>query len=469
MKGFWNFKRCITVKRVAFCFAALVLLALAPASHASEGTGTYLRIGLAYGAGAPSSCEITSANGFILAVPEGNAYREGMPLPAYAKLTVSASGGRILLHADGVLVSDDIGAGTCVLPHDYASGARIFYEGVPYRGGLSFRPNPGNTFNVINRLGVEEYLYGVVNSEMGYKNPAEALKAQAVAARSYSWLKRGAHADDGFDLCAGAHCQSYKGYSDEHAEIVAAVDATTGLMLYRDDAPVSGNYFKNSGGHTQNSEDVWSEAVPYLRGVPDEYSPPYSWGWQITFRELRTLLLAAGEDPGEIAVVSVSGRNADGSVNAMTIIGDRGTVVLEKNRIRTVLGASNVKSLRFGLGGVAPAPARAPAVFALGADGAGSLASNAFVLSADETGAFDAKDAFLRGAAESVRVSALLSAPGAAPPIEDEPATDGFVSFTGSGYGHGVGMPQDSAIEMAKQGHDFRRILTKYFTGVQVR
>jgi stage II sporulation protein D len=454
---------------MVFCLAAIACFALAPASRAADGTGAFLRIGLAYGAGAPASCEIASANGFILAVPEGDGYREGMPLPAYTKLTVSASGGRTLLHADGVLVSDDIGTGTCVLPYAYASGARISYEGVAYRGGLSFRPNIGNTFNVINRISIEEYLYGVVNSEMGYKNPAEALKAQAVAARSYAWVKRGAHADDGFDMCTGSHCQVYKGPSDEHDEVIAAVDATAGLMLYRGDAPVSGNYFKNSGGHTQNSEDVWGSAEPYLRGVLDEYSPPYAWERQFSFRELRTLLLAAGEDPGEIALVSVGARNADGSVSTLTIIGDRGTVSLEKNRIRTVLGASNVKSLRFSLGTAAPDLPRAPEIFAVGADGAGSLAGDAFVLSADATGAFAAEDAFLLGAAESVRASALLGAPGGGAQPKDEPATGGFVTFTGNGYGHGVGMPQDSAIEMAKQGHDFRQILAKYFTGVQIR
>jgi stage II sporulation protein D len=449
---------------ILLCFAAMLCLAAPSACFAADADAAYLRIGLAYGAGAPASCEIASANGFILAVPEADGYREGMPLPAYARLTVSASGGRTTLHADGVLVSDDIGAGACVLPYDYASGSPIYCEGLPYRGGLSFRPNAGNTFNVINRLGVEEYLYGVVNSEMGYKNPAEALKAQAVAARSYALTKRDTHTDDGFDLCAGAHCQLYKGHADEHAEIVAAVDATAGLELYHGDAVVSGNYFKNSGGYTQNSEDVWSEALPYLRGVRDEFSPSYTWGWQLSFRELRALLAAAGEeDPGEIALVSVSKRNASGNVNVVTIIGDKGTVSLEKNRIRTVLGASNVKSLRFGFGGAISASQQARDIHVMGAGGATRLASDAFVLSAGGLGALEASDAVIQGAYERADAS------GGVAETKDEPVTGGVLTFTGSGYGHGVGLPQDSAIEMANQGHDFRQILTKYFTNVQIR
>jgi stage II sporulation protein D len=471
MNGMRTRGRAFALKYSLLCLAAVVCLAAPFVCFAADGDSAYLRIGLTHGADAPVSCAIASPNGFILAVPEADGYREGMPLPAYARLTVSASGGRVTLHADGVLVSDDIGVGNCVLPYDYASGAPIYYEGVPYRGGLSFRPGAGNAFNVINRLSVEEYLYGVVNSEMGYKNPAEALKAQAVTARSFALSKRDAHAGDGFDLCASAHCQVYKGYADEHAEIAAAVDATAGLKLCYGDALAGGNYFKNSGGHTQDSEDVWSEAVPYLRGVKDEYSPSYAWGLQLSFRELRALLAAAGEDPGEVALVSVSERSANGSVRAVTIIGDAGTVTLERNRIRTVLGASNVKSLRFGLGGAAPALPQTPAVYAVSAGDAGRLASDIVVLSAAGTGVLGAADAaalVIEGAAGRVRAFERLDAAGGAG-VKDEPVTGGSVTFTGSGYGHGVGMPQDSAIEMAKQGCDFRQILTKYFTNVQIR
>jgi stage II sporulation protein D len=464
MKELWALGQHIAGMLPAVCLAALFCFIAPPAvSHAADGDGAWLRIGLAYGADALASCEISSANGFILAAPTADGFREGLPLPAYAKLTGSATGGRVTLHADGVLVSDDIGAETCVLPYDYASGAPILYGNVPYRGGLSFRPNPRNTFNVINRLSAEEYLYGVVNSEMGYKSPSEALKAQTVAARSYAASKLNTHADEGFDMCATAHCQVYKGYADEYAETVAAVDDTAGLKLYRDGEPIGGNYFKNSGGHTQNSEDVWSAAEAHLRGVPDEYSPPYAWSRQLSFHELRALLAAAGEDPGEVSVVYVSERNASGNVNAVTVIGDRGTVTLEKNRIRTVLGASNVKSLRFTFGGAAPALPQTPAIYAAGADGVDRLADEAFVLSADGFGALEPADAFLQGASERVRASERLDA------ATDTPVTGNSVTFTGSGYGHGVGMPQDSAIEMAKQGYDFRQILTKYFTGVQIR
>jgi stage II sporulation protein D len=464
----WNKNRMFAGRiLIISAFALLLVCAASPWTAAAGGDGERLRIGLAYGGDAPSSCEIASANGFVFGVIDANGFRETMPPLAYTRLTLSSSGGYIRVHADGVLVSDDIGVGTCVMPSGYADGAPILYEGVPYRGGLSFRSNVNNTFNVINRLTVAEYLYGTVNSEMSYGNPPEALKAQAVAARSYAARKRGAHEEDGFDMCRTAHCQVYKGYSDEHAETTAAVDGTAGLMLYYDGSPISGNYFKNSGGHTQNSEDVWNAKEAYLRGVPDEYSPPYTWGWQVSFRGLRDLLTAAGSDPGDISSVSVGARSATGSVLALQVVGSRGTVVLEKNDIRAVLGASNVKSLHFTFDGAPPTSPPAPEVLVLSDEGVRTLTGGISVLSAAGLGAPDPADLVIQGATGRAHMSDPPGAPDGVSP-QSETATGGNVAFSGSGYGHGVGMPQDSAIEMAKQGFDFRQILTKYFTGVQI-
>jgi stage II sporulation protein D len=459
------------LKFIAPCLVAVACTAFsAPTAVFAADGGALIRIGLSYGSGAPASCEISSASGFVLGVYERNGFREGMPLPAYTTLTVSASGGRTTLYAGGVLVSDDVGAGNCIMSYDYASGAPIVYGGVPYRGGLSFRPNSNNTFNVINRLTVEEYLYGVINSEMGYKNPGEALKSQAVAARSYAILKTDSHASDGFDMCATAHCQVYKGYGDEHAETSAAVDGTAGLALYSGGVLVSGNYFKNSGGHTQNAEDVWNSAEAHLRGVPDEYSPPYTWGWQLSFRELRTLLASAGEDPGDISSISVSERNANGHVRTVSITGERGVVTLEKNRIRTVLGSTNVKSLNFTFGGAPPAYPQNQSVHAAGDGGAQTLSGGVSVVAADgRVGALNIEGAVIQGASERVNASGSGGSLFGAFPAEGETAVGGSVTFTGSGYGHGVGMPQDSAIEMANRGFDFRQILTKYFTGAEIR
>lgn len=98
---------------------------------------------------------------------------------------------------------------------------------MPYRGMLTFSVN-GSSMTGVNIIGLEEYLYGVVPSEMPKSYDAEALKAQAVAARTYAMTKLGAHTGSGYQLCDTTACQVYKGYSNEADATTAAVDATAG-------------------------------------------------------------------------------------------------------------------------------------------------------------------------------------------------------------------------------------------------
>jgi stage II sporulation protein D len=442
--------------------AALCPLAASATSAAPEEGGDFVRVGLYYGEKAPASCTVYSESGFILGVMANGGFQEGMPLPAYTQLTFSVNGGYTAVHAEGVLVSDDFGGGNCVMPYDYASGGLVQYEkGAFYRGGLSFAASTGNRLTVVNYLSAEAYLYGVIDAEMGYKSPLEALKAQAVVARSFAAGNAGLHGDDGFDLCTTTHCQVYRGYGGEHAETNAAVDGTAGIKLYHQGQAASGYYFKNSGGHTQNSEDVWNGKEAYLRGVRDEYAPEYAWSWTASTRELRAKLAESGRDPGEIRSVSISARNVNGSVRTLKISGAAGAVTLEKEQIRTVLGATAIKSLRFTLNDGAQAPSD---VYVTDGTFTGKIQAEAFAVSAgaDAARPLLVKDARFQGAS-------ALSEPGGAGAGTGESASGESIVFSGNGYGHGVGMPQDSAIEMAKQGFTYAEIINKYFTDVEIR
>jgi stage II sporulation protein D len=359
------------------------------------------------------------------------------------------------------------------MPYDYASGGTLKLEGEPYRGGLMFVSNSNNTFNVVNYLEMEHYLYGVINAEMGRRSPAEALKAQAVASRSYAARHMGAHSGEGFDVCSSAHCQVYRGCSGEYAETTKAADETAGQMIYYGGKVASANFFKNSGGATQNSEDAWNEAEGHLRAVADEFSPEYAWSWTASPGELARLLSNSGLDAGEPLSVSVSRRSANSYVAELSIKGSKGAVVLKNEQIRSALGTANVKSLNFTLAPSetgAAAGAAGPALYASDGAAVSKLGASAYAISA------------LAGAAPvSVRLAgaALLGAANraanpaatAAGPADEGEASlaGGGVTFSGRGYGHGVGMPQDSAIEMAKLGYDYVSILKKYFTGVEVR
>ncbi|MFN2472023.1 MAG: SpoIID/LytB domain-containing protein [Gaiellaceae bacterium] len=164
-------------------------------------------------------------------------------------------------------------------PLTFTAGSEPVALDRPYRGTLVVSVEK-NTLTVINNVGLEQYLWGVVPSEMPHTWPAEALKAQAVAARSYalSHLTGGA-----FDLYSDTRSQVYRGIPEEEAPASAAVNATAGqVVLYR--GKVASTYFHStSGGRTASIADAWpgSQPVPYLVSVPDPYdnvSPYHDWG-----------------------------------------------------------------------------------------------------------------------------------------------------------------------------------------------
>jgi len=118
----------------------------------------------------------------------------------------------------------------------------------------------------VEEIPLDEYLKGVVPPEMGLQKPIEALKAQAIAARSYAVSTR-RHASQGFDMCITTHCQVYKP-EKRYADSDRAVDETASLIISYKDRIVGTPFFGHCDGYTRNSEDVWSSEVSYLRSVP---------------------------------------------------------------------------------------------------------------------------------------------------------------------------------------------------------
>jgi stage II sporulation protein D len=139
-----------------------------------------------------------------------------------------------------------------------------------YRGSLAVVVNPRGTLNVINRVDLEEYLYGVVPAEMGPKryDEVEALKAQAIAARTYAYAHHGQFETEGYDLCATPKCQVYAGLSAEDPLSNGAVDATRGLVIAHAGTFADALFVSTCGGRTENVENVFvGEGAPYLVSV----------------------------------------------------------------------------------------------------------------------------------------------------------------------------------------------------------
>ena len=155
-----------------------------------------------------------------------------------------------------------------VFASDDEKDAPVRYNDHPYRGRIEVFTNLRGSLTVVNELGLEDYVRGVVANELspgGY--PAiEALKAQAVAARTYALKNRGQFMSQGFDLLPTTRSQVYRGLTSENPLSTRAVDETRGIIATFNGEPINALYTSTCGGRTEDSENIFNEAIPYLRG-----------------------------------------------------------------------------------------------------------------------------------------------------------------------------------------------------------
>ena len=200
-----------------------------------------------------------------------------------------------------------------------ATGTSLGYAGRKYRGSFRVSSVDGK-LRLVNHVNLERYLYGVVPCESPHDWPAEALKAQAVVARSYA-LSSGKAGSD-FDVYADTRSQVYYGISHEYPESTQAVKDTEGEAVYFNDEVARTFFFSTSGGRTAAIKDAWPKAqpVPYLVSVSDPYddaSPYHSWG-PVTFSSQK--LVKRLHVKGPISDLTTK-RNGSERVATVTITG----------------------------------------------------------------------------------------------------------------------------------------------------
>jgi stage II sporulation protein D len=192
----------------------------------------------------------------------------------------------------------------------------------------------------INHVDLEQYLYSVLGSEMSPTFPAEALKAQAVAARTYALYRSQSTSQKAFDVDSTQASQVYRGLSGESNTTQAAVNATLGQIVTYQGKPILAAFHSSSGGHTENVEDIWSSRVPYLRGVPDydSGSPGFEWTQVFTAAQLSQSLKVK-----QIRTLLPDRLSQFGSVLSLQVNGDT-TKTFTGSQVRTAL---KLRSLRF--------------------------------------------------------------------------------------------------------------------------
>ena len=237
----------------------------------------------------------------------------------------------------------------------FQPGASALSLGRRYRGAIQVDVDAGK-LRAINVVGLEQYLYGVVPSEMPYTWAPEALKVQAVAARSYALATK---RSGGFDVYRDTRDQVYLGLAHEKRSSNAAVDTTAGEDLLYDGAVAKTYFFSTSGGRTASAEDVWGTAVPYLVSVPDPYdtiSPYHNWGpFPFTGAKLGRTLHLGGAVTDVRTTVNPSGRVA--TLTAVTADGER---PVDGAALKKALG---LRSTWFSVGVLSLSPPAGPVTY----------------------------------------------------------------------------------------------------------
>ena len=229
-------------------------------------------------------------------------------------------------------------------------------DGKRYRGSIEVSLDAGK-LRAVNAVGLEAYLQGVVPDEVPDDWPAEALKAQAVVARSYALAVR---KPGPYDLYADVRSQVYNGYDAEEATTTSAVKETAGEVVTYGGKVATTYFFSSSGGRTANVADVWSGTpVPYLISVADPYdtaAPHHVWG-PVSF-PAATLRKELGFT-GQLVDLRTT-TNSSGRVAELVAVGSAGETTVPANDVRTRLG---LRSTWFKIGAVALDPLAKPVVY----------------------------------------------------------------------------------------------------------
>ena len=303
--------------------------------------------------------------------------------------------------------------------------------GRKYRGALKLL-NQNSKLTIVNHVDLEEYLYGVLPSEVYPSWNIEALKAQAVAARSYAYSNYNKYIANGFNLTDDTRSQVYKGYSNENKNTNKAVDDTRGIIGTYGGSVAQMIYNSSSGGQTLSAKDAWGTEIPYLVSQVDPYSlnNDYSnWSFIMSRQDIEKALKDKGKDIGMLNSITIDETSLDGGyVLKMTFSGSKSSATFTKDAIRGVLGNGKLKSLFFKINGTQSATTYPQEFVALGKY-LDSISKNK--------------------------------------PSADQVAGESFI-FMGSGYGHGVGMSQYGTQEMAKKGYKYNQILEFYYPGIKL-
>lgn len=227
--------------------------------------------------------------------------------------------------------------------------AFLLINGKSYRGIIEVMPADKGVL-VVDELPLEDYLVGLINCEISSQWPIEAVKAQAVIARSYAVYQKAARKNALYHLESSVMDQVYEGCDIEDSRAVRGVKETAGEVLVYNGAVIQAFYHSNCGGHTEASENVWGFALPYLAGVDCKYcltSPSVKWEQSISLKKLESQLKSSGYHVSGLKDIKPGSRNKSGRLQDLTLVSAKGRSVISAVNFRKTIGYTVIKSTNF--------------------------------------------------------------------------------------------------------------------------
>lgn len=376
-----------------------------------------------------------------------------------------------------------------------ADAVRTWFKGYRYYGGFRYERIGGGDLTVVNIVDLETYIKGVVPYEMSSSWPLEALKVQAVCARSYAYINihSGKHTSYHFDVCNTTDCQAYYGAGTNSSSYQAtertdqAVDETAGEYAWYDGQVIEAFYSSSHGGASESVYNVWGtslEQYPYLCGVEDPYEADMasknsysSWTVSYTSSELVQRLENYGYDASSgIESLTLTYSDLGNVIQVRVNYRDGGSDTIRPSSMRSVFGIS---SIRFTVNGQAAS------------SGSGTTSSSGGGLTANGSTSLDSQGTYTvisgSGSLSQAGLDGLyaISGSGSITPAEDAASGGGSgtdtptgtqvtvsgssYSFQGSGNGHQLGLSQYGAWAMAERGFTYDEIIEFYYPGTYVR
>ena len=395
-----------------------------------------------------------------------------------------------------VLISEERNRVVKLLPHD--KGIEILGKGV-YSGPIKIIP-VGNTkiivvfngqkyryrgnmevdidkeqgkLNVINIIGIEEYLYGVLKKEISPSWPTEALKAQAIAARTFAIFNMNKYIDKGYNICASTNSQAYGGVNHEDPLTNKAVDETRGIIMVYKGEPINAVYHSDSGGYTEDSENVWGSFLPYLRSVKSKFeekvSPPHhTWSYSISEKDLTEKLQKQGHKIYSIVSIETVKKSETSRASELIFSADNNKIInMKTNDFRSLIGVDLIRSTFFNIEVIGK-----ELNITEDTEDKKEIEDKEEQKESIEEILEQKKDWTIKELLELMKKNKEEREE----EIEEKVLKAKIVKsntpltflFSGSGNGHGVGMSQWGAYGMTLQGSRYQDILKYYYQGIDI-